>query len=188
MGFPKEIYDKAAAVLSSRRQAAKEQSLRHRQEIYRLLPQIEQIDSQLRRIGMQTIQAVAGSRNGWIPSSSGSSSRAWDCKSSGTTCWKRQVCWKSTATTRTPSASAVRTPDTSARPNANVFRSCCGRQPSMRWELPTRRTAAFPTFRWTIMPSPQPLANGVSTQTADGAGQKFLLRLCTRLFCGAPQL
>mgnify|MGYP000998832463 CR=1 FL=1 len=61
MGFPKEIYDKAAAVLSSRRQAAKEQSLRHRQEIYRLLPQIEQIDSQLRRIGMQTIQAVAGS-------------------------------------------------------------------------------------------------------------------------------
>lgn len=44
-------YDKAAAVLSSRRQAAKEQSLRHRQEIYRLLPQIEQIDSQLRRIG-----------------------------------------------------------------------------------------------------------------------------------------
>ena len=36
MGFPKEIYDKAAAVLSSRRQAAKEQSLRHRQEIYRL--------------------------------------------------------------------------------------------------------------------------------------------------------
>lgn len=30
----------------------------------------------------------------------------------------------------------------------------------MRWELPTRRTAAFPTFRWTIT-ARSPLANGV---------------------------
>ena len=60
MGFPKEIYDRAAAVLAERRQRAREQSQRHRQEIYRLLPQIEQIDSQLRQVGMKTIQAVAG--------------------------------------------------------------------------------------------------------------------------------
>lgn len=60
MGFPKEIYDRAAAVLADRRQRAREQSQRHRQEIYRLLPQIEQIDSQLRQVGMKTIQAVAG--------------------------------------------------------------------------------------------------------------------------------
>ena len=60
MGFPKEIYDKAAALLSSRRQAAKEQSLRHRQEIYRLLPQIEQIDSQLRHPGGSRLPGTAG--------------------------------------------------------------------------------------------------------------------------------
>ena len=52
MGFPKEIYDRAAAVLADRRQRAREQSQRHRQEIYRLLPQIEQIDSQLRQVGI----------------------------------------------------------------------------------------------------------------------------------------
>ncbi len=60
MGFPKEIYDRAAAVLSERRQYAKEQTLIRRQQIYALLPQIEQIDRQLSQIGMKTIQAVAG--------------------------------------------------------------------------------------------------------------------------------
>ncbi len=60
MGFPKEIYDRASAVLSERRQYAKEQTLVRRQQIYSLLPQIEQIDKQLSQIGMKTIQAVAG--------------------------------------------------------------------------------------------------------------------------------
>lgn len=59
MGFPKEIYDRASAVLADRRQRAREQSQRNRQEIYRMLPQIETIDAQLRQIGMKTIQAVA---------------------------------------------------------------------------------------------------------------------------------
>ncbi len=60
MGFPKEIYDKAAAVLSERRQYAKEQTLVRRKQIYALLPQIEKIDRQLSQIGMKTVQAVAG--------------------------------------------------------------------------------------------------------------------------------
>lgn len=60
MGYPKEIYDKASAVLSSRRQYAKEQTLLRRREIYSLLPQIEQMDRQLSQIGLKTIQAVAG--------------------------------------------------------------------------------------------------------------------------------
>lgn len=61
MGFPKEIYQTAAAVLSERRQRAKEATLQHREEIYKLLPQIESFDRQLSQIGMKTIQAVAGS-------------------------------------------------------------------------------------------------------------------------------
>ena len=60
MGYPKEIYDKAAAVLSSRRQYAKEQTLVRRKQIYSLLPQIEQLDRQLSQIGLKTVQAVAG--------------------------------------------------------------------------------------------------------------------------------
>lgn len=60
MGYPKEIYDKAAAVLSQRRQYAKEQSAHCRSQIYALLPQIEKIDRQLSQVGMKTIQAVAG--------------------------------------------------------------------------------------------------------------------------------
>ena len=60
MGYPKEIYDKAVAVLSSRRQYAKEQTLVRRKQIYSLLPQIEQLDRQLSQIGLKTVQAVAG--------------------------------------------------------------------------------------------------------------------------------
>ena len=101
MGFPKEIYDRAAAVLADRRQRAREQSQRHRQEIYRLLPQIEQIDSQLRQVGMKTIQAWRARRTIWSRSSSGSRPRVLHCKSSGTTCWRRRGCWKFTATTAT---------------------------------------------------------------------------------------
>ena len=62
MGYPKEIYDKAAAVLFQRRQYAKEQSAHCRSQIYALLPQIEKIDRQLSQVGMKTIQAVAGAR------------------------------------------------------------------------------------------------------------------------------
>ncbi len=61
MGYPREIYQQASAVLSARRQQANEQTLMHRREIYALLPQIEKYDKELAQIGMKTIQAVAGS-------------------------------------------------------------------------------------------------------------------------------
>ena len=40
MGYPREIYQQASAVLSARRQQANEQTLMHRREIYALLPQM----------------------------------------------------------------------------------------------------------------------------------------------------
>ena len=61
MGFPKEIYQMASSVLSERRQKAKEVSAHNRQEIYRLVPQIQVYDNKLASIGMRTIQAVASS-------------------------------------------------------------------------------------------------------------------------------
>ena len=61
MGYPREIYQQASAVLSARRQQANEQTLMHRREIYALLPQIEKYDKELAQIGMKTIQAVADS-------------------------------------------------------------------------------------------------------------------------------
>lgn len=49
MGYPREIYQQASAVLSARRQQANEQTLMHRREIYALLPQIENMIRSLPR-------------------------------------------------------------------------------------------------------------------------------------------
>ena len=141
MGFPKEIYDRAAAVLAERRQRAREQSQRHRQEIYRLLPQIEQIDSQLRQVGMKTIQAVAGAPD-----------------------TLEQIIER--LKTQSLALQKQRDDLLEAAGLLEIYRddgytckkcrdtgSCCVKRRSTRWGRRTRRTAAFPTFRWTITAS-----------------------------------
>lgn len=60
MGFPKEIYQKAAAILAQRRQAAREEADRRRQQVYQQLPQLPGIERELARTGMGAVQAVAG--------------------------------------------------------------------------------------------------------------------------------
>lgn len=59
MGFPKPIYNKAHAILSSRRQRAREQGAAQKEAIYSAIPEIERIDRQLAQTGMATIAAVA---------------------------------------------------------------------------------------------------------------------------------
>lgn len=59
MGFPKIIYEKAAAILANRRQLARDTSVSQKKEIYSVIPELQNIDDRLAQIGMRTIQAVA---------------------------------------------------------------------------------------------------------------------------------
>lgn len=59
MGFPKVIYEKASATLADRRQRARDIAAAQKEEVYRVLPEVQNIDIQLAQIGRSTIQAVA---------------------------------------------------------------------------------------------------------------------------------
>lgn len=83
MGYPREIYQQASAVLSARRQQANEQTLMHRREIYALLPQIEKYDKELAQIGMKTIQAVAGSPDRGNHHRTVKAAEPWTAKAAG---------------------------------------------------------------------------------------------------------
>ena len=146
MGYPREIYQQASAVLSARRQQANEQTLMHRREIYALLPQIEKYDKELAQIGMKTIQAVAGSPDQvetiierLKQQSLGLQKQRDDLlaaagllevyRDDGHTC---KIC------------------KDSGYVGSSVFLLCCRKRHLIFWEQRARRTAALKTFHWTI--------------------------------------
>ena len=149
MGYPREIYQQASAVLSARRQQANEQTLMHRREIYALLPQIEKYDKELAQIGMKTIQAVAGSPDQVETIIERLKQQSLGLQSSGMICLQRRDCWRYIGMMGIP-ARYARTAAMSVRKNASVFLLCCGKRHLIFWEQRARRTAALKTFHWTI--------------------------------------
>lgn len=59
MGYSKEVYRKAKQQLAERRQRAFEIGDRHKEEIYRLLPRIQELDRQIAVTGTEVIKAVS---------------------------------------------------------------------------------------------------------------------------------